>query len=88
MPLICAPCERIRNERGYWEQIETYVRERCDAEFSHSLCPDRVKQLYQDFHRDREASDPQDAGVMSAAAQQIIPTFGQEDDISPSSDDD
>ena len=37
---ICATCKRIKNEAGGWEAVESFVRERTDAEFSHGLCPD------------------------------------------------
>ncbi|OGR98842.1 MAG: hypothetical protein A2V88_05695 [Elusimicrobia bacterium RBG_16_66_12] len=37
---ICAYCKKIRNDRNYWEQIETYVGERSQATFSHGICPD------------------------------------------------
>jgi hypothetical protein len=37
---ICATCKRIKNEAGRWEAVESFVRERTDAEFSHGLCPD------------------------------------------------
>ncbi len=37
---ICASCKRIKNEAGRWEAVESFVRERTDAEFSHGLCPD------------------------------------------------
>ena len=43
---ICASCKRIRDDQGYWNQIETYVRERSDAEFTHGLCPDCARRLY------------------------------------------
>jgi len=43
---ICAGCKRIRNDQGYWTQIETYLRDHSDAEFSHGLCPDCAKKLY------------------------------------------
>lgn len=43
---ICASCKNIRNDQGYWEQIETYVRDHSDAEFSHSICPGCMKTLY------------------------------------------
>lgn len=36
---ICANCKRVRTDEGAWEQIESYVRDRTDAEFSHGLCP-------------------------------------------------
>ena len=37
---ICASCKRIRSDGGKWEQVESYVREHTNAEFSHGLCPD------------------------------------------------
>ena len=35
---ICAWCRRIRDDHGYWQKIETYVREHSDADFTHSIC--------------------------------------------------
>jgi PAS domain S-box-containing protein len=46
---ICANCKKIRDDKGYWNQIEAYIRERSDAEFSHSICPDCAKDLYSDL---------------------------------------
>ncbi len=43
---ICASCKKIRDDKGYWEQIETYIMEHSDAEFSHGLCPECSKKLY------------------------------------------
>ena len=43
---ICASCKNIRDDKGYWNQIEIYIREHSEAEFSHGLCPDCVKKLY------------------------------------------
>jgi phosphoserine phosphatase RsbU/P len=36
---ICAYCKSIRNDKDYWQQIESFVGERSDAQFSHSICP-------------------------------------------------
>ena len=46
---ICASCKKIRDDKGYWQQVEEYLRERSDAEFSHSICPDCLKKLYPDL---------------------------------------
>lgn len=43
---ICSSCKKIRDDRGYWNQIETYIRDHSEAEFSHSLCPDCAKKFY------------------------------------------
>jgi sigma-B regulation protein RsbU (phosphoserine phosphatase) len=37
---ICASCKRIRDDQGYWEQVETYISKRSEIIFSHSLCPE------------------------------------------------
>jgi AmiR/NasT family two-component response regulator len=46
---ICASCKKIRNDQGYWQQVELYFREHSELEFSHGLCPDCVRILYPDF---------------------------------------
>lgn len=46
---ICASCKKIRDDKGYWQQIETYIQERSDALFSHGICKDCMKKLYPDF---------------------------------------
>jgi ABC-type multidrug transport system fused ATPase/permease subunit len=43
---ICASCKKIRDDHGYWRQIENYIRKHSEAEFSHSLCPVCEKRLY------------------------------------------
>jgi GAF domain-containing protein len=49
---ICALCKKIRDDQGYWNQVETYISEHTDVLFSHSLCPDCAKKLYPnvDYH--------------------------------------
>jgi len=46
---ICSSCKKIRDDEGYWTQIESYIQARSLAEFSHSLCMDCAKKLYPDF---------------------------------------
>jgi predicted RNase H-related nuclease YkuK (DUF458 family) len=43
---ICASCKKIRNDKGYWEQMEVYMRDRSGAEFSHGICPECAEKLY------------------------------------------
>lgn len=43
---ICASCKKIRDDNGYWNQIESYIQERSEAEFSHSVCPECTQKLY------------------------------------------
>jgi len=46
---ICANCKKIRDDRGYWKQIEAYIRDHSEANFSHGICPDCAKELYPDI---------------------------------------
>lgn len=45
---ICASCKKIRDDRGYWQLIESYVSTHTDADFTHGICPDCAKRLYPD----------------------------------------
>lgn len=46
---ICSVCKKIRDDKGYWNQIEAYIQSHSEAEFSHSLCQDCAKTLYPDL---------------------------------------
>ncbi|MBI3852673.1 MAG: response regulator [Verrucomicrobia bacterium] len=46
---ICAGCKKIRDDEGFWQQLESYISRHSDAVFSHGLCPECVKRLYPDF---------------------------------------
>ncbi len=46
---ICAGCKKIRNDEGYWQQVEVYISARSEAEFSHGLCPTCAHTLYPDL---------------------------------------
>ncbi len=43
---ICAHCKKIRDDAGYWSKVEVYVRDPSEAEFSHSVCPECMKERY------------------------------------------
>ena len=47
---ICASCKKIRDDNGYWMQIEGYIKDHSEATFTHSICPDCAKRLYPDFY--------------------------------------
>ncbi|MGL4368223.1 MAG: PAS domain-containing protein, partial [Spirochaetota bacterium] len=47
---ICASCKKIRDDQGYWNQIEVYIQEHSDVDFSHSLCPECAQKLYPELH--------------------------------------
>ncbi|MBS1126258.1 MAG: sensor-containing diguanylate cyclase/phosphodiesterase [Nitrospirae bacterium] len=46
---ICASCKKIRDDKGYWNQIEVYIRDHSEAKFSHGICPDCEKKMYTDI---------------------------------------
>jgi hypothetical protein len=42
---ICAWCNRIRDERGLWQQLEKFIESHSDAKFTHAMCPDCLRKL-------------------------------------------
>ena len=46
---ICANCKKIRNDKGYWDQIEGYIQKHSEAQFTHGICPECAEQLYGDI---------------------------------------
>jgi PAS domain S-box-containing protein len=48
---ICASCKKIRDDKGYWNQLENYINEHSEAHFSHGICPECAEKLYPNLHR-------------------------------------
>jgi PAS domain S-box-containing protein len=48
---ICANCKKIRDDKGYWQQVEVYVRDHSEATFTHGLCPECAKLLFPDYKK-------------------------------------
>jgi hypothetical protein len=48
---ICSSCKRIRNEEGGWEQMEKYIRDRSEVDFSHTYCPECAEKLRSQLHQ-------------------------------------
>jgi len=46
---ICSSCKKIRDDMGAWHQLEAYIRDHTEAEFSHGICAECAKKLYPDF---------------------------------------
>jgi HAMP domain-containing protein len=46
---ICSSCKKVRSDQGSWQQIESYIREHSDAEFSHGICPECARRLYPQY---------------------------------------
>jgi DNA-binding response OmpR family regulator len=47
---ICSGCKKIRDDNGYWNQIEQYIKEHSDAKLSHGICPECAERLYPDLN--------------------------------------
>ncbi|MBT9538006.1 MAG: hypothetical protein IVZ94_07715 [Nitrospirae bacterium] len=57
---ICSYCKKIRNDKNYWEHLETYITERSEAEFTHSICPECAKKVMTEFSqmkKDKEKTE-------------------------------
>jgi len=52
---ICASCKKIRDDGGYWSEVETYISQNSDADFSHGICPDCARKLYPDYFKKKKA---------------------------------
>ena len=48
---ICANCKKIRDDEGYWNQVEKYVSDHTEAKFSHGICPDCIKIVYPEYKK-------------------------------------
>jgi DNA-binding NarL/FixJ family response regulator len=46
---ICSNCKKVRDDRGYWDQVESYIGARTKASFTHGICPDCAKRIYPDL---------------------------------------
>jgi len=58
---ICASCKKIRDDKGYWHQVEEYIREHSDAEFSHGICKDCARELYPEMYANKNMVDEDDS---------------------------
>ena len=54
---ICAHCKKIRNDSGYWQQVEVYVENHSEAHFTHGFCPDCIQKHYPDYADDATEDD-------------------------------
>lgn len=54
---ICAACKKIRDDNGYWNQIEEFIQSHSEAEFTHSFCPDCMQHLYPEVFQGAKAGE-------------------------------
>lgn len=50
---ICSNCKRIRDDKGRWKQVEEYIQNNTQAEFTHGVCPDCAKEVYPSYKNPR-----------------------------------
>ena len=53
---ICASCKKIRDDKGYWQQIESYIHAHSEASFSHGICPECAHKLYPEVFQKQKIS--------------------------------
>ena len=51
---ICSSCKKIRNDQGYWQQVEAYISDHSEALFSHGICPDCMERLYPRYSNNKD----------------------------------
>jgi len=54
---ICMHCKKIRNDENYWQQVEEYIHEHSEADFSHSICPECLEEHYPDYAKKKKARE-------------------------------
>ena len=55
---ICCHCKKIRDDKGYWNQLETYIRDHSEVDFSHGICPECYAKLYPHMAQSDTEPDP------------------------------
>lgn len=69
---ICASCKKIRDDQGYWQQVEMYVQAHSEAQFTHGFCPDCLEKLLAEIN---EAEyEAQEADIATKSHQAQLPT--------------
>lgn len=49
---ICSGCKKIRDDRGFWNQVESYISKHTEAQFTHGMCPDCIKKFYPELEKE------------------------------------
>lgn len=61
---ICSSCKKIRDDQGFWNQVESYVANHSEATFTHGICPDCARVLFPEIFEGRNSEDKEPAGPM------------------------
>ena len=68
---ICASCKKIRDDKGYWNQLEAYIQDNSNAEITHGICPDCMRELYGDLWE--EESDSENKAFKEINRKPVLP---------------
>jgi DNA-binding NarL/FixJ family response regulator len=69
---ICSNCKKIRDDEGYWEQVEVYIAKHSDVDFSHGLCPDCMKKLYPDSYEKSQQRRQEILDILEAGPATLV----------------
>jgi PAS domain S-box-containing protein len=78
---ICSYCKKIRDDAGYWQQLEAYLRTHSDAEFSHGICPDCLGEMHPSWVEERIEPAGQEPGTGLVKGQGKILILEDEDSV-------
>jgi hypothetical protein len=70
---ICSSCKKIRDDNGFWYEIELYIASKSQAEFSHSICPDCEEELYPEYTKKRDSAIDEHYSTDDRQASQEVP---------------
>jgi len=72
---ICANCKKIRDDKGYWEEVESYLRDHSDVEFTHGLCPECISLLYPEYHKNQNSTsnNPEQTATLTRSEPALSP---------------
>ena len=70
---ICSSCKKIRDDNGFWYEIEHYIANHSQAEFSHSICPDCEEELYPEYSKRKDSAIDERYSTDDGQAPQEVP---------------
>jgi tetratricopeptide (TPR) repeat protein len=62
---ICSHCKKIRNDQGYYEQLEKYIQEHSEVVFTHGICPDCAEKYYSQYLKKKSGNEPKESDKSS-----------------------
>jgi hypothetical protein len=51
---ICSSCKKVRDDKGYWNKIDSYLQSHSELEFTHGICPECAREMYSDFFKEKK----------------------------------